>query len=429
MVMSERVAMVTLVLGLGLALGACGGGTASGGGTYWQDVAPIYYDKCVRCHQEGGIAPFRLDEYASARDHATAEAREVEAGSMPPYFMVHDGSCGSFDDAATLTDDQKATIVAWARGGRAEGTPETIPLPAKPTLPGAVSVSTPSFAPTPQGGQLAEFDEYRCFLLDNPGPADQFLVGYNVVPGEPSIVHHAIGFLVDPQAVIDTEGHTNADLMAVLDAESPDRLGWPCFGGAGDEVEVAGVPIAWAPGQGMVEYPEGMGVPMKAGVKMVVQIHYNLADPASAGKIDSTAIEMRFAPSVERKIEFVLSDPFLDSLGAPTPASLPAGKKNTSYTWTQTARQMGVLVTADLLAVMPHMHGRGLRQTMTFGPAGSRPACRTSRTGTSTGRGSTSSRTAPSSPPRPASRSPASTTPRRTPLPSSPAGAPATRCA
>ena len=113
-----------------------------------------------------------------------------------------------------------------------------------------------------------------------------------------------------------------------------------------------------------------MGVPMKAGFKLVVQIHYNLVDPASAGKIDTTAIEMRFAPTVERKIDFLLSDPFLDSLGAPMPASLPAGKKNTSYTWTQTARQMGVLASADLLAVMPHMHERGLRQTMTFGAAG-----------------------------------------------------------
>jgi hypothetical protein len=367
--MTGRVAMYAS-LGLALTACACGGGASSGGGTYWQDVAPIYYDKCVRCHQEGGIAPFRLDEYASARDHASAEAHEVEDGTMPPYFMVHDGSCGTFDDEATLTADQKATILAWARGARDEGTPVTLPLPEKPTLAGAVSVSTPSFAPVPQGGQLAEYDEYRCFLLDNPGPADQFLTGYNVVPGEPAIVHHAIGFLIDPQEVADSEGHTNAELMAAMDAASPDRLGWPCFGGAGDGLSVHSIPIAWAPGQGVVQYPEGMGVEVKAGFKLVVQIHYNLADPASAGKIDSTAIEMRFAPAVDRKIEFLLSDPFLDSLAAPMPASLPAGKTNTSYTWAQTARQMGVFATSELLAVMPHMHGRGLRQTMTFGPAG-----------------------------------------------------------
>jgi hypothetical protein len=368
--MTARVA-VYLSLGLTLTAGACGGGGGeSGGGTYWQDVAPIYYDKCVRCHQEGGIAPFRLDEYASARAHASAEAHEVEEGTMPPYFMVHDGSCGSFDDEATRTDAEKATIVAWARGARAEGTPGTIPLPERPALADAVSVSTPSFAPVPQGGQLAEYDEYRCFLLDNPGPDDQFLIGYNVVPGEPAIVHHAIGFLIDPQEVADSAGHTNGELMAAMDAESPDRLGWPCFGGAGDGLSVYSIPIAWAPGQGVVRYPDGMGVPVKAGFKLVVQLHYNLADPASAGKIDSTTIEMRFAPTVDRKIEFLLSDPFLDSLAAPMPASLPAGKKSTSYTWAQTARQMGVLVTSDLLAVMPHMHGRGLRQTMTFGPAG-----------------------------------------------------------
>jgi len=136
-------------------------------------------------------------------------------------------------------------------------------------------------------------------------------------------------------------------------------------------VGIVAIPIGWAPGQGIVQYPEGMGVPMKPGFKLVLQLHYTLADPASAGKMDTTAIEMRFAPTVERKIDFVLSDPFLDSLNAVTPASLPAGKKSTSYTWTQTARQMGVAVTADLLAVMPHMHGRGVRQTMTFGPAGS----------------------------------------------------------
>src|SRR5690349_15001042 len=121
--MNRRVAIVAVVI----SAAACGGSGGSGGGTYWQDVAPIYYDKCVRCHQEGGIAPFRLDTYEEARAHAGAEADEVQAGTMPPYFMVHDGSCQSFHDEATLTDAQKATIVSWANGARAEGTPASIP--------------------------------------------------------------------------------------------------------------------------------------------------------------------------------------------------------------------------------------------------------------------------------------------------------------
>ena len=33
--------------------------------TYWQDVAPIYNQRCVSCHQAGGIGPFRLDTYAT----------------------------------------------------------------------------------------------------------------------------------------------------------------------------------------------------------------------------------------------------------------------------------------------------------------------------------------------------------------------------
>ena len=65
---------------------ACGGGGSNPPGdggmgvTFWQDVAPIYNAKCVRCHQEGGIGPFRLDNYADAKTHAAAElARSTTA--------------------------------------------------------------------------------------------------------------------------------------------------------------------------------------------------------------------------------------------------------------------------------------------------------------------------------------------------------------
>ena len=367
------VVMVAATLGLGACggNGSGGGQTATGAVTYWQDVAPIYNSKCVRCHQDGGIAPFRLDDYADAKANADLEKQYTAAGMMPPYFMVHDGSCQAFQDDATLSAGEKATIATWVDGGTVEGTPATLTLTPQPTLPNAVDVTTPLFAPMAQGGALAEFDEYRCFLFDAPIAADSFLTGYAVTPGEPSIVHHVLAFIVDPQAT-GQGGETNAAIIQALHDASPDRLGWPCFGGAGDGVKVAGVPVTWAPGQGVVEYPSGMGVPLKTTDKLVIQIHYNLADPASAGKTDSTAVHLQFASSVNRQIAFSLPDGFLDTLGNATPDSLAPGQADVSYTWTRTGHDIGLdgIPSVDLVGVMPHMHGRGIRQQMQIGPPG-----------------------------------------------------------
>jgi hypothetical protein len=46
---------------------------------------------------------------------------------MPPYFMVDDGSCQSFQDDVSLTADQKSTIQASVDGGTPEGTPSAPP--------------------------------------------------------------------------------------------------------------------------------------------------------------------------------------------------------------------------------------------------------------------------------------------------------------
>jgi Copper type II ascorbate-dependent monooxygenase, C-terminal domain len=365
--------LVMNVVGCG---GGQGSGSTAGAVTYWQDVAPIYNDKCVRCHQAGGIAPFRLDDYASARQNATLELGRVTQGTMPPYFMVHDDSCGSFHDESTLTEQQKTTIAAWVNGGSQEGTPGALVLPDLPKLAGAVDIATPLFTPTAQGGALAQFDEYRCFLMDPPTTTDSFLTAYDVTPGQPSIIHHVIAFIVDPQRV-GPDGRTNAAIMADLHAQSPDRAGWPCFGGAGDNVDASGLPVTWAPGQGIVNFPEGMGVPVHTTDKLVVQVHYNLADPGTAGLSDSTTVHLRFAPSVSRQLAFLLPDPFLESISNDTPDSLPAGKADATYTWTRSGKDIGIdgVPSVDLVAVMPHMHGRGLRQFLRLGPAGGPLSC------------------------------------------------------
>lgn len=149
--------------------GAGGGGSGAAGGngapavTFWQDVAPIYNQKCVTCHQPGGLGPFPLDNYADALSNAVDELARTASDEMPPYFMVHDGSCGSFQAAADLTAAEKATIAAWVNGGRAEGTPVTLTLPSMPALADAVDVATPLFSPVAQGGGAGR--ERRVSLL------------------------------------------------------------------------------------------------------------------------------------------------------------------------------------------------------------------------------------------------------------------------
>ena len=370
---TRGVVSVMLVAAGVAALGGCESEKSApmtGAVTFWKDVAPIYNQKCVRCHQEGGIGPFRLDNFADAKAHAAVALAEVTAGTMPPYFMVHDGSCGSFHDEAALSQSEKSTIASWVNGGQTEGTPVSLTLPSRPSLTGAVDVQTPSFSPVAQGGTLAAFDEYRCFLMDPPITADSFLTGYDVSPGDPAVVHHLLAFVVDPERVA-KGGKTNAAVMQALDDQSPDRLGWPCFGAAGEGVAVTGVPVTWAPGQGVVEYPAGMGVPIRKTDKLVVQMHYNLADVGTSSHTDSTAVHLRFAPTVSRHLAFLLPDPFLDSLGNPTPDMLPPQKASTKYTWTMGGRDLGIdgVPAVDLVAVMPHMHGRGVSQQLRLGPA------------------------------------------------------------
>src|SRR5690606_29482673 len=58
--------------------------------TYWQDVAPIYFEHCVGCHREGGIGPFVLDDYPSAAGWASTSATAVENRVMPPWLVTDD---------------------------------------------------------------------------------------------------------------------------------------------------------------------------------------------------------------------------------------------------------------------------------------------------------------------------------------------------
>jgi hypothetical protein len=344
--------------------------------TYWADVAPVLNEKCVKCHQAGSAAPFALDSYLETKARAERIAEVTGAGIMPPFLMGHDGSCGDFQDGEALTDQEIQVIRRWTQSERREGTPVVLSKPLPRKLTGGTEVVTPTLAPMAQGGDLAELDEYRCYPIDMGLQKDAFMTAYDVTPGNPAIVHHVLGFLVDRNRRTE-DGRTAAEVMQALDAGDPDRPGWPCFGMAGEGLGVDAVPVNWAPGIGPVEYPPGAGIAVRKSDQLVVQVHYNLAHAAHRGQSDSTHIRFRFADQVERRLVFLLQDGLLATIFGPEPAQLAPGKKSLQYTWKMKGADIGLdqVPYADLLAIAPHMHERGVGQEVRIGGEGEEMAC------------------------------------------------------
>ena len=124
---------------------------------------------------------------------------------------------------------------------------------------------------TPKAPAAPGTDDYRCFLLD-PGVTTRSMVtGINVLPGNAKVVHHVILFRVPPDKVAKAQE---------LD-EAQRGQGWTCFGGSGVESQGAGLDSApwlgaWAPGGGERVLAPDLGMPLPAGSRIIMQVHYNL---------------------------------------------------------------------------------------------------------------------------------------------------------
>ena len=100
--------------------------------TFTRDVAPILQENCVRCHRAGGgIAPMSLETYEVARAYAPlikykTGLRDV-AGAMPPWYVEKDIGIQQFKNDMSLTDEEVATIAAWADNGAPQGDPADMP--------------------------------------------------------------------------------------------------------------------------------------------------------------------------------------------------------------------------------------------------------------------------------------------------------------
>lgn len=207
------------------------------------------------------------------------------------------------------------------------------------------------YTPSPPPGKV---DDYRCFVLDAPAPADRFVTGYEVKPGNPLMVHHVILYM--PATGADA---ASAEAMA---AGSADR-GYSCFGGPG----VPSSPLViWAPGTAVQFFPQGTGIKVPAQRKLILQVHYNTS-ATSAGAKDQSQVVLKTTAAGVTEASW---SAYTGDQSTPLPA-------NTATIDRPMSQPSGVVAgtTAQIHAFFPHMHTRGRQISISRISAGGNEQC------------------------------------------------------
>ncbi len=197
--------------------------------------------------------------------------------------------CGSESDLPSSLRSADAHATSHAQSPPAPaGSATTAPVKDVPLRAGErfESLRLPS-AYTPKAPDGTGTDDYRCFVIDPKLDTDQLVSGVQIVPDNAAIVHHVIVSKVEPQDVAKARA---------LDEKDPGD-GYTCFGGAGiagvagnlDNADWVG---AWAPGGGERVMADDIGIPLKAGTQLVVQMHYNLL---AGGGADRSTVRLRLS--------------------------------------------------------------------------------------------------------------------------------------
>ncbi len=87
--------------------------------SYVHDVAPIIEQKCVMCHQPGGIGPIPLTKFEQVKAFSPMIREVIRTQRMPPWRA--DPDVGHFVDDKSLTSAQRETLVHWVEAGSPRG--------------------------------------------------------------------------------------------------------------------------------------------------------------------------------------------------------------------------------------------------------------------------------------------------------------------
>ncbi len=290
----------------------------------WADsVATIFYRNCTYCHNPSGIAPFSLLTYQDAYNYRLTISPSVANGIMPPWLA--DTTYKRYAHERVLTSTERNAILDWVAAGAPEGSSANTPPPPVYSNEGILTL-TPDLElqiPTYTSKASATQDDYVCFVLPTGLTTDKKLRAFEIVPGNPALVHHALVY-------VDASTNYQADTVSGLCSGPTDGLVGGYTPGA--------LPTVF-PGQGNINF----GYTIPAGSNIVLAMHYPYG---TAGMQDSTKIRLYFYDDAT-PIREINSAPALQEWNFTIPAD-SITSVSTSFS--------NIPINLSLLSVFPHMH-------------------------------------------------------------------------
>ena len=254
--------------------------------TYTEDVAPLIAARCLGCHANEGLAALpTLDSYERVVSSALRVKLAVEGRMMPPWGADNTGLCRTWKHALWLSKSEIETFGTWITHGVPRGPerPPTRPQSAEASRKlahvDAVLDTGASYEPTLGSGS------YRCFIVDPQLARDRLLSAFRVVSSDPRMVAQITVFALESE-----EGEARA-MELDRQEEGP---GYTCYGGA--RVEPARWLLSWTWDAPVMSLPQGTGLRMQGGRKLVLQIHYNVVS-SGLGNATRTRVELAFDDS------------------------------------------------------------------------------------------------------------------------------------
>ena len=300
--------------------------------TFADDVAPIFYDRCVNCHRPGEIAPMSLISYQDVRPWARSIRNKVETRAMPPWHLDKNIGVQDFLNDPSLSDDQIATIVKWVDTGAPQGNPANMP-------------AVPEFAPA-DAWQIGDPDlvvRFPTYTVPAVGPdlfgdlftdfgltEDRYITAIQTKPvGDKArqVVHHALSY-------------------AVQQDESGERMGGGQF------------LVEYASGKQAEIYPEGTGLKLSADTEARLSYHLH-----SVGEDIDAVVELgiNFLPEGTEPDHVRYSKQLAGSHGQTIGVlDIPAGEVSRSDGYERFNKA------AKITMFQPHMHMLGTYQCIEF---------------------------------------------------------------